>query len=117
MRFQVSRTTRYEGRPCDEAVEGTVEVWDRRSFKTPEEHDEKIPRGPGWLEAGTDHGIWRRGELYGIERRMPDRQAWFVDIETLEDLVAFMDKHGDLVLQRDHPNLPPEIEIYDDYRE
>jgi hypothetical protein len=44
------------------------------------------------------------------------RTGWFVDIDSLDDLVAFQERHGRLILQQEGRN-PPEIEIYDDYRE
>lgn len=62
--------------------------------------------------------------------------AWFVEIDTLEDLLNFTEKHGDIILSCEIPRSVEaeiqggkilrtvyeaprvfEIEIYDDYRE
>jgi len=47
-----------------------------------------------------------------------DDEDWFVDVESLEELAAFIDQHGRVVVS---PALakPPalKVEIYDDHRE
>jgi hypothetical protein len=121
MRFAVTRTSSYlddETPPCDGAAKGTLPRWDVRTFKSFEEHDAKLT--PPWLSRGTDHQVITgpRGGATGIKRRMEDGTAWFVDIDSLEALVAFHDKHGDLVLTEAFGNNGhPCLEIYDDYRE
>ena len=126
MRFIVERTSVYGGRkPCGEAVPGMVQSWDARTFKSPDEYDEKFggatgPMGGPWLSKGTDHEIIRgpRGGATGIRRRLADKAAWFVDIESLEELVAFVNRHGDVVIGEHWMGDPHlRIEIYDGYRE
>lgn len=117
MEFEVTRTSIHDhARPCPEAEERMVEQWDERTFKSPEEHDARFPSNP-WLSRGRDHQLVHgpRGGVVGIRRRVDDRKAWFVEIESIDGLLAFMDKHGAVVLSRD--GTWPELEIYDDYRE
>lgn len=51
-------------------------------------------------------------------KEYPDTPAWFIEINTLEELIAFADKYGDLVLTHHAYNEKERLlEIYDDYRE
>lgn len=44
--------------------------------------------------------------------------AWFKEINTLEELLAFIKKNGQIVIGKSYQNKKYlEIEIYDDYRE
>jgi hypothetical protein len=47
------------------------------------------------------------------EEAFQESGLWFVEIATLEELIAFSAKHGDLVFHAEGDT----IEIYDDYRE
>lgn len=119
MRFKVTRTTSrwHDQQPCAGARKGPIESWDYRTFKTPEEFNEL---GGDWFGEDTcDHGSWTYDNEPAIKRRRSaDEEAWFIDIETLEDLLAFYDEYGELVLGRaTEDRRTPEIEIYDDYRE
>ncbi len=42
---------------------------------------------------------------------------WEVTLNSLEELVAFCRKHGDLIIKLSEDYPEPCIEIYDDYRE
>ena len=44
-----------------------------------------------------------------------EKNDWFVNINTLEELIAFKNIHGKIIL--DDFVSDPSIEIYDDYRE
>jgi hypothetical protein len=122
MRFKVRRTSQHydETAPCPEAVKGTIESWDHRTCKSPEEFNER-KLGDWFGEGTTDHGFvyGPRGGVLGIKRRRyPDHTAWFVEFDSLEALMAFSEKYGDLVLTTALDDREtPEIEIYDDYRE
>jgi hypothetical protein len=120
MRFQITRTSSTDARPCDEAVPGRIDRWDVRTFKSPEEHDARLGDRGKWADRGTDHQFVRgpRGGVQGIKRNLGPVDAWFVEFDTLEQLEAFWKKYGDLVLREswdDKESLA--IEIYDDYRE
>ena len=124
MRFRVSRTSEWDEtvRPCEEAEAGTAQVWDRRTFSSPEAHDAKLGPGtlvdnPAWVDRGTEHGRWGDGKDGGIQRRLADKTAWFVELDSLDALLAFGDKHGgQLVVSREY-DVTPTLEIYDTWRE
>ncbi len=113
MKFEVTRTSQYrEGKPCDEAVETEVVIQDKRTFKTPEEHDAKFADSFGpWLSKGTNHGTWSADGKSGICRNLGTRKGFVVKIGTLKGLMAFIKKYGTVILTED------EIEIYDTYRD
>ena len=115
MKFRVERTSDWndETQPCPEAVSEMVPFWDCRTFKSPAEHDARLPGDP-WLSRGSEHRFTYgpRGGVVGIERRLEDIKLWFITIDTLEELIAFSDKYGALVVDTE-----PSIEIYDGYRE
>lgn len=120
MRFAVTRTSVYgdDEPPCAEAVKGTLPYWDCRTCKSFEEFERS--QGHNFLERGSEHQVvyGPRGGAQGIKRRTDDRTAWFIDIDSLEALMAFRDKYGDLILTGAFGNEEqPCVEIYDEYRE
>lgn len=106
MKFQISRTSLYLNRPCEEAIKGTYIPVDRRTFKTPEEHDARFPH-MRWSSNGSNHRIVEGN----IERDMPPASCWLLEISDLQQLIELSKKYGDLVFS------PDRIEIYDGYRE
>jgi hypothetical protein len=43
---------------------------------------------------------------------------WYIKINTLEELIAFENKYGNLIISKNYDNQEEmQIEIYDDYRE
>lgn len=117
MKFTITRTSLYgdEGKPCEGAIPCEVTIVERRTFKTPEEFDEKMSCFEGkWLEKGTNHRI-----IDGyIARDIGKKDCWAVEINSLEDLMALQRKYGDLVIETNWADEEtPNIEIYDDYRE
>ena len=107
MKLKVSRTKIWtDEAPCSEARRGMGVRVDERTFKTPEKHDASLGHLEPWHSQGKNH---RLTEI-GIARDF-DEMQWFVDFNTLEELMAFVARHGECVLGRD------EIEIYDGYRE
>ena len=109
--------------PCDNAEPGEVERWDIRTWKSPDEFDAKFgedPRYGKWHDRGTDHQVIRgpRGGAQGIKRKVESEPAWFIELASLSDLVAFHEQHGDLVVETDECyGDTPCIEIYDGWRE
>jgi len=84
-----------------------------RTFKTPEDFAKRL--GEDWYVKGQNH----RKVRGGIARDFPD-EAWFVEIDSLDALLRFHEKHGNLVLGGgwyDSAEKYPQIEIYDGYRE
>lgn len=53
----------------------------------------------------------RKGRRPCEEAYKNDKGEWIVDFQTLDELVAFAEKHQEIVLSSES------IEIYDDYRE
>lgn len=114
MKFYVNRTSEWgDNQPCPQAtLEPYVRV-DRRTADDPK----KIP-----MYHGTDGDWYKEGRNHRVENgqiaRDFDDKAWFVEIDTLDALVAFAKEHGQLVLaHEDWPTDGPSIEIYDGYRE
>lgn len=116
MRFIVYRTSTGvidgEEKPCKKAVRCEYTRVDRRTADDPA----KIPAHRGepvdwWYSEGSNHRV-EKGE---IVRDFPG-EAWCVDIETIEDLMALYRKEGSLMIE---PHLfnpsEPSIQIVDDY--
>jgi hypothetical protein len=53
------------------------------------------------------------------EGHVKPREVWVVNMESLDELITFRDKYGELILDHDpsFPQIPDSIEIYDDWRE
>jgi len=113
VRFEVTRTSLWDRdiAPCKGATQEDCIRVDLRTFKTPEEYQKRL--GQDWFADGTNH----RKVYGGIARDFPDK-AWFVTIDTLEELMKFYKKHGNLVIEPSwRGTSETKIEIYDGYRE
>ena len=112
MKFIIRRTSIWkDDKPCDEAYEGTYTRMDIRYVKS---LDKVKHLADTWYTEGVNH---RKGKGCFI-REFPDTPAWFVDIDTIEQLTAFMDAYGELVLTWHFNNQDIRVlEIYDTYRE
>lgn len=111
MEFLVSRTSTWDGKPCEEAYRKPFTHVDQRNTDDPH----KLPGilGDTWYEEGRNHRI-----VDGYITRDFDTEGWFVEIADLDALIAFYAKYGSLVLTPHYKNqYIPEIEIYDGYRE
>ena len=89
---------------------------DRRTFRTPEEYDERLAKRDGkWLSFGTNHRI----ENGRIVRDAGTEDVWGIEINSLEELMAFKKEVGEeLVIGISYlDERTPSLEIYDDYRE
>ena len=114
MKFRITRTSSNyfdEARPCEKAVKGTYLYTHTRTC-TEEEFNRKFADREGlWRSKGINHRVDSRGYI----QREDEREGFLIEISTLEELVAFVDEVGDIVISKDNPM--PEIEIYDGYRE
>ena len=107
MKFMISRTSVYEDvAPCEEAYKANSIFVDQRTFKTPEEYDRAYNSPNYWISFGQNHRVTEVGIARDISTI-----AWCVDFDDLSELMRFVSKYGDCVLNDDS------IEIYDDYRE
>jgi hypothetical protein len=114
MKFRITRTSGScvnEAKPCEKAVKGTYLYTSTRTC-TEEEFNRKFADREGlWRSKGINHRVDSRGYI----QREYEREGFLIEINTLEELVAFVDEVGDIVISKDNPM--PEIEIYDGYRE
>lgn len=114
MKFIVSRTSMYgDDKPCDEASKMTYTRIDMRGADDPSKIPAYKENSSLWYDEGTNHRI-----VKGKIMRDFEETGWFIEINSLEELLEFQKKYGDLVLQHSMWNEEiPEIEIYDYYRE
>lgn len=119
MKYIVSRTSQWDDeiKPCEESFKSSYIRIDERNTDDPV----KIGRYKGnkelankdWYGEGKNHRV----ENGHIKRDYND-ETWFVEINDLQQLNEFIDKYGDIVIQKSYNNPEIfEIEIYDDYRE
>lgn len=118
MKFIVSRTSIWneEESPCEEARRDSVPYVESYNFKTPEEFDKSsvMRREGSWLSVGTNHRLNKKGH---ITRDNGIRDVWSIEINSIEELIEFVNKYGEIVVQDDFCSDYKEIEIYDDWRE
>lgn len=118
MKFIVSRTSVWDEKqqPCEEAKRESVPYVESYNCKTPEEFDKSgvMRREGSWLSVGTNHRVNKKGY---ITRDNGMRDVWSIEINSIEELIEFVDKHGEIVIQDAFCSDYKEIEIYDDWRE
>jgi hypothetical protein len=120
MKVMIKRTSEWDDeiKPCGEAFKENYTRIDERSFDEPV----KIPFYNGnkeraendWYGSGRNH----RTENGRIKRDFDD-VAWFIEINSLEELFDFVNKYKEkIVFGTSYDNKEIfEIEIYDSYRE
>lgn len=118
MKFIVSRASAWDNEygPCEESKKEKIVYVDTRTFHTPEEYDYKIrdPRGK-WFSVGTNHRVNKHGY---IQRDMEMMEVWTIELNTLEKVMEFCDKYGDIIIGDYMLNDEyKHILIYDDYIE
>ena len=117
MIFQVTRTSIWDDeKPYEKCIPITLNIVDRRVFKSPEEYDTRLSEKYGsWFSQGSNHRVTESG----IARDIGVRSAWGIEINSLEELMSFKEAVGEeLVLCTSYTDdKTPMIEIYDDYRE
>ena len=109
----IERTSNwFDHRPCDEAYEKDYMRKDVRTLNSFEEYDNKFK--DNFHDIGVNHKINKDGY---IEREFEDK-TWFIEIDSLEDLLNLQNKYGQIIVSRSWKNYEyMMIEIYDDYRE
>jgi len=112
MKFVIERTSDHTNkRPHKKAKLEKVACWDIRTC-TEEYFNENHNENGLWRDSGKNHRIIKNGD---IARRMKDKDAWTININTLKELKSFIDKEGSIILGFDYTGYS--LEIYDDYRE
>lgn len=113
MKFKVTRTSRFDGKPCAEAVKEPYTRVDARTAAAPELVSAYRDKPTDWwFGEGRNHRVER-----GHMKRDFDAEGWFIEIPDLSALMAFRDKYGQLIIGTAFDAPIDSIEIYDDYRE
>ncbi len=102
MKFIVNRTTvslTGSKKPCEEAKEEALTPLDYRTVKTLEEAKKKIWY-KDWLEAGVNHR--EEDEMVVCDKKVKEKQ-WVVDINSLEELIDFQGRHGEIMILDSSP--------------
>lgn len=111
--FRVSRTTLWadDVAPCPEAYKGTYTEHAYCTLPLAEAMDPVVAPMTGWFRDLTNH---RKAPGGSVADRL-NTPCWFVDIDGLAGLQAFIGRYGMVVV--DWPSDGPTIDIYDGYRE
>lgn len=94
-------------KPCDEAREKALTPLDIRDVKTLDEAKGKIWY-KSWIEGGENHRE-ENGTIV-CDKKVKVNQ-WVVDIGTLEELLAFQGRYGDIVISDSSPYKEAKKEI------
>lgn len=118
MEFEISRTSLWETKPCEEAYEKEIIRIDERGFNNFDEYKERLHEK--WEDEGFNHKIIPANNKFNhqhIYREFNDK-IWCIKINSLEKLLELQDKYGNIILGRCWKNNSiRSLEIYDDYRE
>ena len=116
MEFVIKKTSMWtEEKPCEEAYSKALTKLDVRTEKTFAEARKKH-----WFKEWYDNGINHRIENgYIVCDAKEKRAVWMIKIDTLDQLLAFIEKYGELIISDDaeYKENQRYIEIYDAYRE
>ena len=106
-----TRTSVFDGKPCDEAEEVSFVRVDRRTVPGPMKNRYI---GEKWYEDGRNHRV-ENGKI----ARDFDGKRWVVQIPDGAALQEFCLKYDEIILSINNDGLEPcfEVEIYDTYRE
>jgi hypothetical protein len=96
VRFQVSSlgARHSDEKPVAGAMRAKFPEWDQRTFKTPLEHDQRLPHEKPWLSEGTEHEV----NEHGIRRRLQDVDGWVIDLKDLRALKGLCEAHGEVAV-------------------
>lgn len=73
----------------------------------------------GSTERPCDEAVLKKTQETSAEGLIELRQVWVVTMDSLDEMITFRDKYGELILDHDpsFSQIPDSIEIYDDWRE
>lgn len=113
MEYLVSRTSFLnDEKPADKCYRKEYITHDVRTLDSFEKYDMKFR--DNFKDIGFDHCINDRGYI----QRSFNRECWFINIDTIEELNNFIEEHGNVFIEAHHANEKIlEIKIYDGYRE
>lgn len=117
MKFIIKRTSIYgpDSAPCEGATLQPFPRWETRTINESGFNEKYGEREGLWRSKGTEHTTTEQGY---ITRKREDEMLWAIEINTIEELIAFHEKYGRLVIEESWNNDKfLQLEIYDDYRE
>lgn len=118
MKFTIRRASVWDDEvsPCKEAKRDNIVRVETRTLCSPEEFDAKFSkRESKWFSVGANHRVDENG---WITRDNGMIDVWSVEIDTLDELMEFCKKYGNVVIGDCMWNKAyKEILIYDDYIE
>jgi hypothetical protein len=116
MDFIISKTSDYyhEEPTCEGAIKKPFPVFHVRTCNEEEFNKKFAPREGLWKSKGFNHTTTEEGY---IKRQEEDKEQWCISINSLDELMAFYEQHGQLIIKSNYLSGTPEIEIYNDYRE
>ncbi len=73
----------------------------------------------GSPEKPCDEAVLKETQEVVGDGSVKSREVWVVNIDSLNAMITFRDKYGELILDQDpcFLQIPDSIEIYDDWRE
>ena len=115
MIFEVSKTSEWNRKPCEESYQIKGNYIDCRTCNMEEAKTHSWFKN--WVETTINH-IEKNGRIYG--ERIEKEELWIIDIDNIYE---FINKHGKIIIDESDykiegmPDKLYSIEIYDDYRE
>ena len=118
MKFTIRRASQWGNEVicCDEAKRDSITCVETRTYSSPEVFDKNHASREGkWLSVGQNHRINEKGY---ITRDNGTIDVQCIEINTLDELIEFCEKYGDVIIGDCIWNPAyKEILIYDDYIE
>lgn len=106
--FRVDRVSLYNNeQPCEEAYQKQGQWIEENSPNAYRADGLDAMKGTRWLEEGRNHRV----TPVSLLREVPDT-GWFIQLNSLEELIAFVAKYGEVILYPDNG-----LTIYDGYIE
>ena len=114
MKFEVRRTSVWDGCPCESAICEQMTPLDVRTAPTMEDARERA-----WFDRWFSDGVNHREENGHIvcDRKYTE-PVWTLEISGMEEMLNFKKMYGDIIIMgSSYKELEYAIEIYDSYRE
>lgn len=113
MKFYISRTSSGDDKPHERAYRDKYIRIDTRTVDDPSKLNHPSDK-TNWYKQGKNHRV-----IDGYIKRDFDDEGWFIDIETLDELIKFENEtKSNLIIGKCFWNTEiNSIEIYDDWRE
>ena len=111
MKFLINRASNWEGKPCEEAKQEKAKLYIDLTFKTVEKAKKST-----WGSSKNRVLIQKEGFVRAIDKK--PSLVWVVELNTLKELISFINKYDDIVLGKSTcESIPYRLIIYDDYLE